>query len=87
MLVSGVTTQGARHTPDFVTQYRVGYSIDGQRWTIYKENGTERVMYHFFIQKPKPRRIFPLQLFVLQISCYFQKWSSHCSLTSHFVYF
>ena len=48
MLVSGVTTQGARHTPDFVTQYRVGYSIDGQRWTIYRENGTERVMYLFF---------------------------------------
>ena len=43
MLISGVVTQGARHTPDFVTQYRVGYSIDGQRWNIYKENGTDKV--------------------------------------------
>lgn len=47
MLISGVITQGARHTPDFVTQYRVSYSIDGQRWDIYKENGTERVTYIF----------------------------------------
>lgn len=43
-LVSGVITQGARHTPDYVAQYRVSYSLDGQRWTVYKENGTERVI-------------------------------------------
>lgn len=47
MLISGVVTQGARHTPDFVDQYRVSYSIDGQRWDIYKENGKERVIYVF----------------------------------------
>jgi len=44
MLISGVITQGARHTPDFVDQYRVSYSIDGQRWDIYKENGEEKVI-------------------------------------------
>lgn len=48
MLISGVVTQGARHTPDFVTQYRVGYSIDGQRWNIYKENGTDKVIIVLF---------------------------------------
>lgn len=47
MLISGVITQGARHTPDFVDQYRVSYSIDGQRWDIYKENGKEKVLYFF----------------------------------------
>lgn len=47
MLISGVVTQGALHTPDFVDQYRVSYSIDGQRWDIYKENGKERVIYVF----------------------------------------
>ncbi len=53
LLVGGVTTQGARHTPDFVTSYRVSYSIDGQRWTIYKENGTEKVIIFLFILKNK----------------------------------
>lgn len=44
MLVSGVITQGARHTPDWVTEYRVSYSLDGQRWDYYKENGTAKVI-------------------------------------------
>ena len=47
MLISGVITQGARHTPDFVDQYRVSYSVDGQRWDIYKENGEEKVIHVF----------------------------------------
>ena len=42
-LVSGVITQGARHTPDYVVLYRVSYSLDGHRWNVYKENDTERV--------------------------------------------
>lgn len=48
-LVSGVITQGARHTPDYVAQYRVSYSLDGQRWTVYRENGTERVIQYMYI--------------------------------------
>ena len=48
-LVSGVITQGARHTPDYVAQYRVSYSLDGQRWTVYKENGTERVIQYMYM--------------------------------------
>ena len=48
-LVSGVITQGARHTPDYVAQYRVSYSLDGQRWTVYRENGTERVIQYMYM--------------------------------------
>ena len=47
MLVSGVITQGARHTPDWVTEYRVSYSLDGQRWDYYKENGTAKVILYY----------------------------------------
>ena len=52
-LVSGVITQGwrTRYSLDFVTQYRVSHSLDGQRWDIYKEDGQERVkeMVIFFL--------------------------------------
>lgn len=47
MLVSGVITQGARHTSDWVTEYRVSYSLDGQRWDYYKENGTAKVILYY----------------------------------------
>lgn len=50
MLVSGVITQGARHTPDWVTEYRVSYSLDGQRWDYYKENGTAKVISFFHLR-------------------------------------
>ena len=51
MLISGVITQGASHTLDFVDQYRVSYSIDGQRWDIYKENGKEKVLCIFVLNE------------------------------------
>ena len=45
-LVSGILTQGKSDTDDWVTEYRLGHSIDGKKWNIYKEDGKEKVWHH-----------------------------------------
>ena len=38
-----IATQGQHEQPNWVTHYKLGYSDDGQHWTIYQEKAKDKV--------------------------------------------
>ena len=42
--VTGVMLQGRKDTDQWVTEYKVEYSIDGQNWTYVQSNGDHEEM-------------------------------------------
>ncbi len=44
--ICAVATQGSPlHNTDWVKKYRIQYSMDGENFTLYTENGTVKVLY------------------------------------------
>jgi hypothetical protein len=41
-IVCGVATQGNRNNYEWVTQYKLRFSMDGSDWDTYKENGKDK---------------------------------------------
>ena len=44
MKITAIQTQGRNVHAQWVTQYKVSYSLDGKKWTTYKrEDGEDKV--------------------------------------------
>ncbi|EDO45566.1 predicted protein, partial [Nematostella vectensis] len=41
--VACVATQGSQEFQDWVTGYTIGYSMDGTAWTVYQEEGVDKI--------------------------------------------
>jgi hypothetical protein len=52
--VTGVATQGrCSQWQQWVTSYTVSYSTDGEIWEFYKESGSTKVRYPYFLSNFK----------------------------------
>ncbi|XP_048583976.1 uncharacterized protein LOC5501433 isoform X1 [Nematostella vectensis] len=41
-IICAIATQGSHTSAEWVTKYKVAYSIDGQTWSLYQENGANK---------------------------------------------
>ena len=62
MAVKKVATQGRRDNPNWVTSYKISFTVDGIDWVLYAENGIVKVSFLDFSRCSNITEEFSLQL-------------------------
>ena len=62
MAVKKVATQGRRDYPNWVTSYKISFTVDGIDWVLYAENGIVKVSFLDFSRCSNITEEFSLQL-------------------------
>lgn len=79
--IRSIATRGRAHTNEYVTEYIVQYSDDGQAWTSYEsQDGVDEVPERLHLTVPRmptEKKIFQTQCCVYKISGYVltQSWN------------